>query len=155
MGRKRPTGAASAARSLDHDRRRRGGRGRRGAHRLGGGGRRRTALVAEPELDVLAEFRKLLLEPPLGVLEFLDPAVRLPKLLLEPVDADNQRRGLVLLGACLTGNVGRRLLAVEEIGEALRESRPADEGRGDDESGARAKKWSQWSPSPEAVPDGD
>ena len=83
------------------------GLARRGrlAGALGGFGdvrRRRGALgaVAEPEFDVLAEFLQLSLEPMLGVLQFLDPAVGLPKLLLELVDAQHQ------LGRSRSGSPG-------------------------------------------------
>ena len=58
-----------------------------------GGGRRRS--VAEPELDVLAELLQQRLEPVLRVLQFLDPAVGLTKLFLEPIDAHNKRGRLV------------------------------------------------------------
>ena len=50
--------------------------------------------LAEAEFDILPEFLELVLEPALGVLKLLDAAVRLAELLLEPVDPEDERRGL-------------------------------------------------------------
>ena len=76
------------------------GLGRRRSRVCGRSRRRRrlrlAGALAEAELDILAELLQLVLEPMLGVLELFDPAVRLPQLLLEPVDAQHQlsaRRG--------------------------------------------------------------
>ena len=51
--------------------------------------------LAEPEFNVLAELLQLRFEPTLRVLQFLDPAVGLPKFFLEPVDAHHQPGGVV------------------------------------------------------------
>ena len=78
-------------RAVDHHRRRdRHGRGRPGrtpaARRRPG---RCARAVAQAEFDVLPELLQLILEPALGVLELLDASVRLPQLLLEPVDPED------------------------------------------------------------------
>ena len=82
--------------------------------------------LAEADFDVLPELLELVFQPALGVLQFLDAAVRLPQLFLEPVDPHHHRGGLVRIAVGLAGNVagrrhlgGLRRLAVEEI-EALR-----------------------------------
>ena len=110
--------------------------------RRSGDGRRRARPVAEAELDVLPKFLQLFLQATLGVLQLLDSPVRLPQLLLKPVDAYDQRRRLVLLllhGAA--GHVGRRRhlrglrrVAVEEV-ETLRARRRRGGRRGDDDRG--------------------
>ena len=72
-------------------------------------------MVAEPEFNILAEFLQLRFEATLRVLQFLDPAVGLPKFFLEPVDAHHQPGGVVGISR-LTWNIGRRRsLAVEKI----------------------------------------
>ena len=84
--------------------------------------------VAEPVFDVLAELLQLSLEPMLDVLQFLDPAVGLPELLLELVDAQHQLRGLVGVACGAARNVGRRRLAVERIELGLSRRRERDAG---------------------------
>ena len=86
-----------------------------GASATSGAGGAPSERSPKPEFDVLAEFLQLRLEPMLGVLQFLDTAVGLPELLLEPVDAQDQLGGLVRIAASAR-NVGRRRgLAVEGI----------------------------------------
>ena len=68
----------------------------RGQGRFGNVRLRRSALgaIAEAVFHVLAELLQLRLEPALGVLQFLDPAVRLAKLFLKPVDAHHEPGGV-------------------------------------------------------------
>ena len=95
----RPTASALQGRPA------RQGQGRFGDVRLGRGASRP---IAEAEFDVLAEFLQLLLEPMLGVLELLDPAIGLAKRFLELVDTHHELGGFVWIFRAAAGNVGRR-----------------------------------------------
>ena len=99
--------------------------------------------VAEPVFDVLAELLQLSLEPMLGVLQFLDPAVGLPELLLELVDAQHQLRGLARVARGAARNVGRRRLAVEriELGLSRRRERDAGDERRHEAWAKQSRHW--------------
>ena len=86
--------------------------------------------LAETELDVLAEFLKLILEPALRVFQLLDAAGRLPQLLLEPVDAQDLlgRFGGVVSASAWNVSRRRRLrrlrrLPVEKVELGVRSRR--------------------------------
>ena len=102
--------------------------------------RRAAGAIAEPEFDILAELLHQRLEPALRVLQFLDPAVGLPKFFLEPIDAHHEAGGLVRIARRAARNVGGRWgLAVEDI--ELRLSRRRERDAGDEHSDeARAKR---------------
>ena len=82
--------------------------GAKGASATSGSGRGASRAIAEAEFDVLAEFLQLLLEPMLGVLELLDPAIGLAKRFLELVDAHHELGGFVWIFRAAAGNVSRR-----------------------------------------------
>ena len=85
--------------------------------------------IAKTVFHVLAELLQLRLEPALGVLQFLDPAVGLAKRLLESVDAQHKPgrvAGIALRSAWNVGGWGS--LTVEDIELRLnrRRNREAD-----------------------------
>ena len=96
----------------------RGARLIRGQRRLGDVRvpRRAAGAIAEAEFNILAEFLQLRLEPMLGVLQFLDPAVGPAQVFLEPVDTDDEAGGVVWIVWRAVRDVRRRRrLTVEDI----------------------------------------
>ena len=95
--------------------------------------RRAAGAIAEAEFNILAELLQLRLEPMLGVLQFLDPAVGPAQVFLEPVDTDDEAGGVVWIVWRGVRDVRRRrCLTVEDIELRLsrrRESKTAGQRR--------------------------
>ena len=100
----------------------------------------RPRAIAEAVFHILPELLQLRLQPALRVLQFLDPAIRLAKFFLEPIDPHHEP-GRLIRGAWDVSRWGRLTVKNVELRLSRRRNRETD---GESRDEARAKRRRHW-----------